>query len=77
MQIGVPELFLVLGLLGAWLVGTAFWAWTLLLCAQRDPLTRNARAFWLILIALTYVPGALAYWLLRRRQSHWRAPASS
>jgi hypothetical protein len=62
MGLGFPELLIVLVLLG----GTLFWSWMLLDCAINEPGATERQLVWLVVIALTHVPGALLYFAVRR-----------
>ena len=58
----------VLGILIIWVIGlavSAFWAWTLIDCATKQS-DKNTKLAWIIIIAVTGVIGAVAYWLFRR-----------
>ena len=62
MDLQAPEMLIILFLLG----GTLFWIWMLIDCAIDARRAPRSRIVWLAIIALTYVPGALAYLVVRR-----------
>jgi hypothetical protein len=68
MGLGLPEILIVLFLLG----GALFWAWMLFDCAINERGANERQLVWLLVIALTYVPGALLYFAMRRAQREAR-----
>jgi hypothetical protein len=64
MGLAFPEVLIVLFLLA----GALFWAWMLVDCAINERGATERQLVWLVVIAATYVPGALLYFALRRAQ---------
>lgn len=64
MGLGFPEVLIVLFLLA----GALFWVWMLVDCAIHERGATKRQIVWLVVIALTYVPGALLYVAVRRAQ---------
>jgi hypothetical protein len=59
-----PEVLIVLFLLG----GVFFWVWMLIDCIINERRAARPQLIWVVIIALTHVPGALLYFALRRPQ---------
>jgi len=71
MSIGGPEIVAGLAIAGL----SLFWLWTLHHCLDNPRLSRNEQFYWIALMAITHVLGALSYWLNRDRTE--RSPALS
>jgi len=66
MDTNLPELF---GIAFFWLLGilgTIFWIWMLVDCAQNESSEKQGKLLWIVVIALTHVLGAGLYFLIRR-----------
>ena len=48
------------------LLGTAFWIWSIVDCATREPSEGNDKLIWLLIIIFTHLVGSLIYFFLRR-----------
>jgi hypothetical protein len=65
---GLPEVALILIVLGIGVLGTAFWIWMLIDCATKEPSEGNERLVWVIIVVLTHFIGAAIYFFVRRPQ---------
>jgi hypothetical protein len=68
MSLGMPEVVLILFVLGFALLGTAFWIWMLIDCATKESSQGNDKVVWIIIIALTHIIGGAIYFFVRRPQ---------
>ena len=68
MGLGLPEVFLILIVLGIGVLGTAFWIWMLIDCLTKEPSEGNDRLVWVIVVVSTYIIGAAIYFFVRRPQ---------
>ena len=50
------------------MVGLAFWIWSIIDCATKEPSDGNDKIVWLLVIILTDWIGALIYFFVRRPQ---------
>ena len=64
----VVILLYFLGLLGqgTLIIGSIFWAWTLIDCVTKEPSDNNDKIAWLIFIIFVPLLGALVYNIVRR-----------
>ena len=62
---GFPEL-VILGFVGFFVLGTAFWIWMLVDCAKYESSAGNDKIVWILIIALTHWIGAAIYFFVRR-----------
>jgi hypothetical protein len=66
MNLGLPELVLILVVIGFALLATVFWIWMLVDCATKEPNEGNNKIVWVIIICLLHFVGALIYLIVRR-----------
>jgi len=64
-NIGVPELVLILLCVAAGIAATVFWIWMLVECIMKEP-EGNERIAWAVVITITHLVGAVVYFLVRR-----------
>ena len=65
-NIGGPEILILLIVLGFGLCGSILWIWMLIDCVRNEPSDSNEKVVWVLVIALTHWLGALFYLLFRR-----------
>ncbi|MCX6143489.1 MAG: PLD nuclease N-terminal domain-containing protein [Ignavibacteriales bacterium] len=68
MGLGLPEVFLLLVVLGIGVLGTAFWIWMLIDCATKESSEGNERLVWVVIVVFTHIIGAAIYFFVRRPQ---------
>jgi len=68
MGLGLPELLLLLIVLGIGVLGTAFWIWMLIDCVTKEPSEGNDRLVWVVVVVFTHIIGAAIYFFVRRPQ---------
>jgi hypothetical protein len=66
MGLGLPEVFLLLVILGIGVLGTAFWIWMLIDCVMKEPSEGNERLVWVVIVVFTHIIGAAIYFFVRR-----------
>ena len=71
MPVSGPEIVVLLVVVAL----SLFWLWTVRDCLENPRLSGNERFYWIALMALTHVLGALSYWLNRSRTG--QSPALS
>ncbi len=69
MSIGGPEIVVVLVVA----VLNLFWLWMVRDCLENPGLNGHERFYWIALMAITHVLGALSYWLNHAR---WQRTAA-
>ena len=62
-----PEMFAIGCALMIALAAIGFWAMMIYDCATRTPPRSRERYVWLLIVVLGKLPGALAYYLLKKR----------
>jgi hypothetical protein len=68
MSVGLPEVFLLITVIGIGVLGTAFWIWMLIDCATKEPSEGNDRLVWVVIVVFTHIIGAAIYFIVRRPQ---------
>jgi hypothetical protein len=68
LNIGIPELLVLVIVFVFGLGGTILWIWMLVDCATKEPSEGNEKVVWILVIVLTHWLGALLYLLIRRPQ---------
>jgi hypothetical protein len=63
-MIGTSSLFVVL--LFIYVISFIFWTWILIDCLKGETDKGNTRLIWAAVIVLTYVIGAVLYYIVRR-----------
>lgn len=64
----IEALFIILIGFGCGILGTIFWIWMLIDCANNEPSEGNDKLVWILIIALTHLLGAMLYFFIRRPQ---------
>lgn len=65
--IGLHEIALI-GILGVFLLSIVFWLWMLIDCIQHEAEEGGNQMKWAVIISITGIFGATAYFFLRRFQ---------
>lgn len=63
-MIGISFLFIIL--LFIYITSFIFWIWTLIDCLNKETDKGNTRLIWTIVIMMTYIIGAVLYYIIRR-----------
>lgn len=53
-------------LFGIGILGTAFWIWMIIDCANNEPSGGNDKVVWILVVVLTGIIGAAIYYFVRR-----------
>jgi len=62
------EIMMMLTVLALFFVPVAFWIWSIVDCATKEPSEGNDKLIWILIIVLTGWIGSLIYLLVRRPQ---------